>query len=156
MIKLWTDHRPNNRKYITILEQTEKNIYFKASNGWILKTELYPEIRKDIKTLYLQGDEEIRSHKKMCVSTETLKEISEAIVEYNKIYKKVKTKAKPKKESKKEFYVAITEDGEVINDNDFNSLDEAIKIIEDNKYLSKTYIYKRVAEIEVGYKVTKL
>jgi hypothetical protein len=155
MIKLWTDHRSNNRKYITILEQTEKNIYFKASNGWILKTELYPEIRKDIKTFYLQGDEETRSHK-MRVSTETLKEISEAIVEYNKIYKKGKRKEK----QTKEFYIALTEDGDIINDKDFDSIDEAMKRIKEDKYLSKIHIYKKVAEIEatekIEYKITKL
>ena len=151
MIKLWTDHRSNNRKYITILEQTEKNICFKASNGWILKTELYPEIRKDIKTFYLQGDEETKNHK-MRVSTETLKEISEAIGEYNKIYKKVKPKEKPTKE----FYIALTEDGDIINDKDFDSIDEAIKTIEDNQYLQTIHIYKRVAEIKIEYKITKL
>ena len=94
----------------------------------------------------------------MLVSKKTLDEIVNAVYEYNETCIS-KSKSKAKKESKKEFYVAMTEDGTVINDNDFNSLDEAIKMIEDNKYLLKILVYKKVAEVEpietVEYKITK-
>ena len=158
MINLWTDYRSNERICIHIMEQNEKKINFKASNGWRLQTLCNPEIDSYTKTFYLQGTDKTLNNKKMLVSKKTLDEIVNAVYEYNETCIS-KSKSKAKKESKKEFYVAMTEDGTVINDNDFNSLDEAIKMIEDNKYLLKILVYKKVAEVEpietVEYKITK-
>lgn len=158
MINLCTDHRNNGRIYISILEQNEKKIQFKASNGWTLVTSKNPEIKKDTKVFFLQGKDETKNHRKMLVSKETFNEIIEAVNEYNETCIR-KSKTKAKKESKKEFYLAIEEDGDIINEKDFDSFDKAIKEIKSSEFNYKVYIYKRVAEVEpietIEYKITK-
>lgn len=139
MIKLCTDHRTNNQIYIQISEQNEKEIYFNASNGLELRTECYPEIRKNVKTFYLRGTEEKSNNNKMHVSHETFVEISEAVNEYNEKCKK-----------EKEIYVIYEKDDIEYDTKTFNSFEKAEKFIKNNiKRNFSGYIYKRVATVDI-------
>lgn len=150
MIQIWTDRRANNKVYIQIIEQNEKEIHFKASNGWTLKTQLHPEIRVASKMFFLQGEDKIKNNKKICVSKKTLEVIYEAIIEYNRTCRK-------EMKTNKEVYVILDEPVHVNEDGDcyftggdFNSVEDAEKYIRTKiKRNFNGHIYKRIATVDI-------
>jgi hypothetical protein len=83
MIELVSAFNGHSEVWFRILTQTEKEILFNCSNGWILKTMSCPEVRESNKMLYLRGTRSEQDNKKMLVSLEIFKQIQEAIKEYN-------------------------------------------------------------------------
>lgn len=84
MIELISGFNGYGKVYFQILTQTEQNIHFACSNGWIIETMNCPEINHKDKILFVRGTNKEKDNKRLVTSLEIFKEIQEAIREYNK------------------------------------------------------------------------
>lgn len=63
---------------------------FKASNGFVIISELFPDYQADFKTLNIMGLQKIEDNKTMIIPNEYISDLESAVKELNQKYVKIK------------------------------------------------------------------